>query len=236
VSAPAATEPSPIRTGKDGFVLPAGEFNLVDLITAAATYLQRNIVWNPTELAQSPQGASFTFQKELVLDAVGCEEVLMQLLYLKGYALVMVDEQKGIYEVVFLPGQRGRTVIENAPRRTPEEILRRPNLKQYVLTEIRLEHINATVATNALRPFFGSQQGGSPGGSITLGTAGSNSVLLVSGFQDQLAQVIRLLKSCDVPGNEVPADALERIARLEKMVQQLQQQLEAKPATGGGNK
>ena len=227
--APAPADPNPIRVGKDGFVLPAGEFGILDLITAAATYLQRNILWAPAEMGQSPGGTSFTFQKELALDAPGCEEVLCELLYMKGYALLTVDADKGIYEVVFMTGQRGREVTGSALRRTPEEILRRPRLKQCVITEVKLEHINATIATNALRPFFAAS-GPAGGSSAVIGTAGSGSALLIAGFQDQVAQMIQILKASDVPGPEVPADVLERIARLEQKVQQLEQQLEAKAA------
>jgi hypothetical protein len=230
-AAPAAPTTTPIRTDKDGFVLPAGHFSVQELIDAAARFLQRNILYSEMEMPSAMAGGFFHFQKELALDALGCEEVLGQLLYLKGYALLELDAQKKIYEVVFMGGQRAREVFTSALRRTPEEILQRPRLKQVVFTEVKLEHINANIATNALRPFFAI--GAGPAASIgpTFGTAGSNSVILISGFQDQVAQMIQLLRACDVTGPEVPADVNERIMRLEQTVQQLQQQRdEGKPA------
>lgn len=208
---PAAAQPvaesaptlSTIRTGKDGFVLPEGTIDLADLIDSAARYLQRNIFYLPQELAQAPGGTTIALQRELALDAIGCEEVLCELLYMRGFALLPRNTDKNLYEVVFMLGARAREVTMSAQRRTVDEILKRPRLKQPVITEVQLQHINATIATNALRPFFANQGGPQSGPGLTFGTAGSNMTLLVSGFQDQVVQLIRLVQACDVPQKDV---------------------------------
>jgi hypothetical protein len=214
VSAPG----SAIRIGKDGFVLPAGDIEIRDLIDASARFLQRNILYRQEELAQAHPPLSF--QKELALDAIGCEEVLCQLLYVRGLALLTLDADRGLYEVVSMQGPRAREVMLNVQRRTPEEVLRRPNLKQPVLTAVQLQHINANIATNALRPFF-AHASGQMGGGISFGTAGGNRSLLICGFQDQVASAVRLLQSCDVPGNIDPNEFEMRLQRLEAAVAQI---------------
>jgi hypothetical protein len=231
---------STIRTGKDGFVLPEGTIDLADLIDSAARYLQRNIFYAPQELAQAPSGTTIVLQRELALDAIGCEEVLGELLYMRGFALLTVNADKNLYEVVFLFGQRAREVTLSAQRRTVDEILKRPRLKQPVITEIQLQHINASVATNALRPFFANQAGPSQNGlGLTFGTAGSNMTLLVSGFQDQVAQLIRLVQACDVPQKDVGpgegpgqvgVDLDQRLKRIEARLDKI----EAGPAPHDG--
>jgi hypothetical protein len=201
---PPAAEPAPraapatITTGKDGFVLPEGAVGVEELIDAAALFLARNILWQGQELGNQPP---FVFQKRLALDAIGCEEMLAQLLATRNLAVVPIDERRQVYEVLNLQGQRGREIVQRAVPRTPEEVLQRPNLKQIVLVTLPLQHINATIAVNALRPFFASNSP-MPGQGLNIGTAGSNEAVLVLGFTDQVAACIRMLQQCDRPLQE----------------------------------
>ena len=53
-------------------------------------------------------------------------------------------------------------------------------------------------AQNSLRPFFSNNQGGHSGG-VMVGTVGNEHALLLQGFQDQVAQAIRVVQLADVP-------------------------------------
>jgi type II secretory pathway component GspD/PulD (secretin) len=195
---PESAAPVHIRIGSDGFVLPAGDIELRELIEAAAYYLQRNIVSNPDELRRAG-GEPLHLQKELAVDALGCEDVLSQMLYMRGFAVIEVDSDKRLYEVIHLQGTRAAEVAASAPHRAPEEILRRPHLKQYVVTEVQLQHVDAQKACSMLRPFFANAIGGMASNSLRLvvGTMGNRSSLLLGGFQDDLAQAILLVRACD---------------------------------------
>ena len=145
---------------------------------------------------------------------------MSQLLYSKGFALVPLDMSKGLYEVIHMQGPRRAELQSRAIYMTPEEVLRRPNLKMVVLTAVPLEHIQVQVATNSLRPFFA--QAGRAGATLTLGNVGNNRAMLVQGFSDQVATAIRMLRLVDVP-NEVRGPTLAtRIQALEKRVAELE--------------
>jgi len=230
-AAPAAkaAEPAaprrPLKSDGNGFTLPEGEVTIDELIDGAAKYLGRNLLYSSQELAAGGNSVSWTFQKQLTVDALGCEEVLYGLLYQKGFAVLPIDVDKQIYEVVFMGGQRGREVVNRAPWRTPEEILKRPGFKEMVVTSLPLQHINATVATNALRPFFSNAAGPQGGSSLALGNVGNNSAILLMGFRDQVAAAIRMLRECDTPPKEMPVDAATALAELQSQVKQLQAQV-----------
>jgi hypothetical protein len=191
-------EGAKITFGKDGFVLPEGDVMPDELVNAAARFLSRNILVQPQELANL---GVFTFQHRLALDAVGCEELLCELLASRGAALVPIDEQKQVYEVINLLGQRRGEAWSRPVWRTPEEVLRRPNLRQLVVTSVQLQHINAMVATNALRPFFASGNSNNAVG-LSFGMGATNESLLLLGFADQVAGAVRLLQQSDRPLKE----------------------------------
>lgn len=234
---------------KDPFRLPAGEVQLPALIDQCAAYLGANIFWSPQELQASGPAPSVKLQHPIETGRDGCEELLSTLLVRSGLALVWLDEKGTMMEVVNMSGQRGREVWMRAQERTVEAALARPNLKMPVTVMMPLEHINATIATNALRPFFASS-GSSISPSLTIGNVGSSRAMLICGMQDQVVQAIRLLQKCDVPGGSdmmgMPGSAdAERIARLEQRVKALEEQLaktkssepkvgETKPASDNG--
>jgi len=216
---------------QDPFVLPAGDITITALVDSCASYLGRNILYNQSEVQSgSSQGSTMKLQRQIVTDHAGCEELLHSLLYRKGFAVTPVDPRRDVYEVILMTGQRGREVSNRAVHKSTKEILARPDLKVMVITVVELEHINAQLANNALRPFFAST-GGNYGGSLSIGNVGNRSSLLLQGFQDQVAQAIRMLRLCDVEqpvepyvGQPLPqyVEKLERrIAKLEKRIESL---------------
>jgi hypothetical protein len=214
---PAKTPP------KDPFVVPAGEVSLTDLIDRCAAYLDCNILISPLELGNQPGATQFKLQKAISTDAAGCEEFLAGMLYRFGLALTHVSPQGPTFEILSMVGPRGREISNRAVKREPAEVLARPGLKVTVLTVVPLQHVNATIATNALRPFFAST-GAPSGGSLTLGNVGNNSSILLLGFQDQVAQAIRLLQACDVPQ---PKDEREAMISIGARLEQIEKRLEA---------
>jgi hypothetical protein len=209
------------------FVVEAGETKLTDLIDRAAIFLGWNILSNEQEMAAGGPG-TIRLQHRIEVHREGCEEVLTAMLYRAGFAITAIDEGKQLYEVISMNGPRSRELMSRAVRRTPEEILRRPNLKMAATTAVQLKHINASIATNALRPFFAAT--GSPTTGLTLGNLGNNSALVIAGMQDQVAIVLRFLETCDVPQTpeQTPASA-ERLEALEKRVAALEQKLSQNP-------
>ena len=183
---------------KPPFVIEAGVIELTTLVDRCAAYLDWNILLNPQEMAASPGATQIRLQKAISTDATGCEEFLAGLLSRNAMALTFVSPQGPTYEVISLHGPRGREVTNRAALRTPEQVLARPDLKVVVMTTVQLQHINATIATNALRPFFAST-GAATSASLSLGNVGNSSGMLLLGTQDQVAQAIRVLRACDVP-------------------------------------
>jgi type II secretory pathway component GspD/PulD (secretin) len=205
-----------------GFVLEAGDHELLDLIDRVAEYLGRNFLMDPASIrAATPSGtARISLQKRLEVDALGCEELLSQLLYSKGFAIVPRDPGKGLYEVIAMQGPKRGEIQSGAVFMTPEEVLRRPNLKMTVLTAVPLEHIQVQVATNSLRPFFA--QSSQVGAGLTLGNVGNNAAMLLQGFRHQVAAAIRVLRLVDVPQQKSEPTLADRIQALEKRVRELE--------------
>lgn len=219
---------------KDPFRLPAGEVKIPALIDQCAAYLGANILWTEQEVQSPGSTTSAKLQHPIETDRDGCEELLATLLVRSGLALVWLDDKGSMMEVVSLSGPRAREMSMRAQERTVEAVLARPNLRLPVTVTLPLEHINATIATNALRPFFASLSPVSQ--ALTIGNVGNNRSMVLSGMQDQVVHAVRLIQKCDVPavsgdvGMPVVVDG-ERVARLEQRVQALEEQLaQAKPA------
>jgi hypothetical protein len=207
-----------------GFVLEPGDVAIEDLIDAAAQFLNRNILYMPSEVSGGGKAVSVHLQNRLELDANGCEEMLCSLLYSRGLALTVLDQGRNLYEVIHMAGPRAKEISTRAVLVTPEEVLRRPLLRMAVLTTVELQHINAPVAVNALRPFFG--QSGNQGSTLQLGNAGNNASLLLLGFADQVASAIRMIRECDKPPPpNQPPELVQRVQQLEQQVQALREQL-----------
>ena len=105
----------------------------------------------------------------------------------------------------------------------------RPSLRVPVATVIQLQHVNAMVANNALRPFF-SNLGSNNIGSLSIGNIGNSTSLLITGMQDQVASAIGLIRQCDVPQGEPKPDLDTRLAELERRIAALEKAIaELKP-------
>jgi len=225
---PGAQDPKKAPAGPP-FVLEAGELKINELIDRSAAYLKRNILTNEQEMANTAQGGSvFKLQQPISTDHDGCEDLLTSLLHTRGFAILPLDESKGVYEVISMNGPRQREVCSRAAQRTPAQILARPNLKMPVSVVVPLAHINATIATNALRPFFASTGSPQGSGSLTIGNVGNNTAMLMSGMQDQIANAIRLLQVADTPGAPDAPGTAERLEALTQRVAALEEKLAGK--------
>jgi len=206
------------------FALEVGDLRIEDLVRKAAGFLEINILLAPQELAGTQ---AIQLQRGLVTDRDGCEDLLSSLLYRCGFAYLPIDPSQHLYEVVSLTGTRSREVALRSQRKTADEILKRPGLYMPVLVSVPLEHINSQIAMNSLRPFLATSGGQN---SLTIGTPGNTNFLLVMGMQSQVAQLLHLLRECDVPQKTDPAreGMEERLARLEGAIVELQKALAAK--------
>jgi len=180
-----------------GFVLEAGEHRLQDILNSAAEFLNRNYIMPTAELANAAN--TIEIQRKLNLDAIGCEEVVSQLAYVKGFTIVPLDPLRGLYEVVSQRGQRVAEIGINPLHLSPDEVLRKSRMKVQVLTSVPLKHLDAAKASQQLRPFFTS--GGGRNG-LQFGNAGNQRSLLLQGYASQVAGAIRLLREVDKPERE----------------------------------
>lgn len=178
----------------DKFVIEAGQHDIKDLVDRSAAFLGRNYLYSEADFLNAPE-STVRLQHRLELDAQGCEEVVGQLAYTVGYAMLPVDAERGIYQWIFRQGPKRSEIPTSSTPMEPEEVMARRNSKMPVLTTIPLQHINATAAQNQLRPFF--LAGGGGAAQIQFGVAGQ--ALLVQGFADQVAAAIELLRKVDVP-------------------------------------
>jgi hypothetical protein len=253
LAAGALTQQEPARADKPAapkapFVFEAGTVELRALVERCGAYLQRNILLDDGELfpsrgqrqggANAEAAPAVELQLPIVTDRDGCEEVLAHLLWSRNLALTPLDEAKGLWEVLSMHGPRAREIVTRAVHRTPEQVLARPALRQFVSVVYTLEHTNAMQATNSLRPFFAQfGQGQSNQPQVVLGNVGNATAMLLTGPQDLVAAALRTLQQADVPQPEGPRAELEQ--RVEQLAQQLaglQQRLaalEQKPAKGG---
>lgn len=215
--------PRPAAAARSAFVLEAGEVKLTEFVDRCAQHLGWNILSSQPELQSCPLQEIRT-QTRIEVDREGCIELLSSMLARAGFVLTELDAPKGIYEILSTTGPRGREIGIRAVRRTPEEILAKPMLRMPVSTVVELQHTNATLATNALRPFFASV--GGAGTTLTIGSTGNGGTLLLQGLQDQVATAIQLVREADVvpaPGTDMFAP--DRIAKLEQRIEALEKRL-----------
>ncbi|MBL8752385.1 MAG: hypothetical protein JNK15_03710 [Planctomycetes bacterium] len=222
---------------KAPFVFETGVVDLRTLLERCGTYLQRNILADDVELGVGPgkpkgkpaaeaSGGPFVeLQLPVVTDAAGCEELLTGLLWTRGLVLVPLDEAKGVYEVLSMNGARAREINLRAPQRTVQQVLARPTLRQFVTVVVELRHTNATIANNALRPFF-AMGGSNNGMPLNVGNVGNSTSLLLSGPQDVVAIALQLVQAADVPQPpESRPDLQQRLEALARQNEQLAQRV-----------
>jgi hypothetical protein len=203
-------------------VLDAGDIKLAELVDRCAAYLQWNILSSPQELASCPSQEVHT-QVRISVDRDGCQELLTSMLTRSAFVLTVLDEPKGIYEILSMTGPRNREIVSRAVRRTPDEVLARPTLRVPVTTVLELKHTNATIAVNALRPFFASAGGQSM---LTVGNLGNSTSVLLSGLQDQVATAIGMVRAGDVPAPAGTAmDAADRLSVIERRLAAIEKKI-----------
>ncbi len=231
---PRADEPA---TPKAPFVFEAGAIEVRALVERCGAYLQRNILLDDGELFAAPGqrkggadaaiGPIVELQLPVVTHRDGCEEMLGHLLWSRGLALTPLDEAKGLWEVLSLYGPRARDIAARAVQRTPEQVLARPALRQFVSVVHNLQHTHAAHAANALRPFF-SQMGPNNVQQLALGNVGNSTAMLLTGPQDLVAVALHMLTRADVPQPEGQRAELEqRVDQLARQVEALVQRLAA---------
>jgi hypothetical protein len=228
VLAPDGTARGAIVADHRGIVLPAGDITAIDLIDATARFLCRNYVF---DLAQLENVAPFTLQRPLALDVLGCEEVLYALLAARGFAVLPIDELRGVFEVITLSPEQRRLPVTSVPWRTAEDVLRRRHLRELVSTAIEVPHLDAQQLANGLRTHFALQGMWQPG--MPTAAAAGEHMLLLHGFRDQVAETIVVVLQMDrlaaAAGSPTPDPAtaamLRRLAALEQEVATLRREL-----------
>jgi hypothetical protein len=199
------------------FALDAGDHELRELIDGAARFLGRNYLYSEAELGQVPN-TKITLQNPLRLDRQGCEETLSQLAYQLGFAVVPIDRERGVWEVFFLNGPKRGELNNRAIFVRPDEIARYARTKLPITVHVPLQAIQAVAAVNSLRPFFMGQGGNQQ--SIMFGNVGNAQAVLITGFADQVAQAVEMLRRVDV-APEAAAEVAVNQTWVEKTEQRL---------------
>jgi type II secretory pathway component GspD/PulD (secretin) len=207
------------------FVLEAGAHPIEDLINDSAKFLGRNYLFGPNELKAQQSGA-IELQNKLELDERATEEIVSQMLYSRGIVMTPVDVERKLYEWVAISGPRRMDIPSRAVQMPIEEVLQRATLKMVVSTTIGLKHVNAQAVTNSLRPMLAQQQ---QTGGLNVGALSGRSIV-VTGFADEVARVIKVLQEIDQPGDAPPAGLeerlIERLGKLEARMAALEKRLE----------
>lgn len=218
--APQTQDPQdPEKRRSQGFVLKAGEHSLLEVIRSAAQFLGRNHLVTEADFASSP---TVTLDKTLNLDAFGCEEVVSQLAYTRGFTMTPVDAKRGIYEFISGRGPRRPDIYTRAAFVKPEDVLRRPALKTVVATAVQLEHSNAARVIQTMRPFLAGV--GTTVGPLVVGGGGNNRTVLLTGFADQVGAALRMLREVDEASKAAP-DVLDRLDKIEMRLRTLERRL-----------
>jgi hypothetical protein len=206
------------------FVIEAGEHSIKDLIERAAAALKRNYVYSEAELAQiaGPE-SSVRIQNRLDLGLADVEQVVSQLVFTRGFVMLPVNPERGIYEWINMTGMKRAEIDNRATQMTADEVLAWRGAKIPVFTGYTLETINAQQATNTLRPFFVSA-GATGAMPLAFATVGDSRTLLIRGLSDQVVAAIKMLRRVDTaePDTESFVDWKERIEqRLEALERKL---------------
>lgn len=207
------------RTPGDKLVLQAGSHQAADLVAMTAKFLGRNYLLDPSEL----QGVTeITLQNRLELEQADCEAVVSQLLYSIGLGFKTVNRTYGVYDVIRLQGPRRADLMSSCQHVDADSLLQMPAAKIGVATTLELVNLRATSAANMLRMFF--QQGNQSGLPVlTAGSLGSERVLMLSGFADEVITAIRLAREADAKAKEeLTAPLQERLERIEARISALE--------------
>ncbi|MBK8098579.1 MAG: hypothetical protein IPK26_15825 [Planctomycetes bacterium] len=227
---------------------------LTEFIKWAQEMTGRVFTYNDTELTMGGAGGNrVTFLGTVRMKKTNFKDqfyyFFQMMLYIKGFAVVMRGEgDLEIAEIVSTSGQRQKEIGNSARYVTVDDLEQYKNQTGVtILTSLPLKHINAQVATNALRPFYGMQAGAGAAGMLTIGNVGNNTAMLLQGFGPQVYGAYQLLNIVDKPFDA--PELLTHVARLENQAaeeiepvlteilndrQRVRQQALAEAAAGGG--
>lgn len=211
-----------IRTGKDGLVLPVGEFTCIELVEATAAFLCRNYLYDYATLERA---GTFHLQRSLALDALGSEELLYALLSSRDLMITPVDELRGVYGITSLDPDQPRRgsatpIAAPAPWRTPETILRRPQLREIAHSHVVLHNVDARQVAQMLAQLH-SRTPWRPGHLLV--SAGGPDLVMLHGYRDQIAGAIHLARHLDhIARPRQDQSLLDRIAELEQRIRALE--------------
>lgn len=221
VVAPASTGRGSIVANKDGLVLPAGEFAVAELIDATAAFLCRNYLYDEATVRRC---GTFVLQRTIALDALGSEELLYALLSTRDLAALPIDELRGVYQIVPL-GAEPR-LLALLPWRTPEEIRRRPRLREAVVTALDLRQVDARQLAQMFRQHVDAHDPSRT--PLFAAFAADEHLLLLRGYRDQLAPAIQLVQALErahAPEPAVDSALQRRVDALEREVAELKRLL-----------
>ena len=218
----------PIVAGKDGLVLPAGEFSVAQLIEATARYLCRNYLYDEASVADL---RGFVLQRAVALDACGAEEMLYALLATRAQVVLPVDEHRGLFAIVPIGPNAPPLPITSIPMRSRAEIVQRPRLHELVTTTLELPLGDAPRLAAALETFFVLGDGMGP--IRPRAAAAGPHTLFLFGFRDQLADLVQLVRLLERQLEPTPAPSLlHRLDALEREVVALRAELLALRTSG----
>ena len=207
----------PTARPKQPFVLQAGSHGIKEVFTKCANYLGYNLTWAESDF-QNPDN-KITLTGTVRVDARGCEELFTQLAYSKDFAIVPVDVSKRLYRVIFTRGPHRPEITGAAVFMMPAEVRDNSRKVIYVNTVRKLKHVDPNRASASLRPMFAS----SGVGGVIVSSAGNSDTLLVQGFSNKVASVLRMLDEIDQPSLQKPSKALDdRLRKIEMRLEVLE--------------
>lgn len=212
-------DPAPRPTPTPQFELSAGDYAVRDLVDRSARYLGRNYLYEVNEM---PDSLQVTLQNDVQVDERGCEELVSQILYTKGFALVAIDRERGLYEWVLRFGPRRMEIPAQAEFVPMAEVeTMRKMSGTTITTVVSLENVDSHTAANQLRPFLAQA-----GNSITVGSLGDGEALLLQGFAPQVHAAVQLLRLVEGAETEPRATEDAKPGGLQSQIDALQRRIE----------
>lgn len=218
LSAPLAAQDVPAgapagAAGAQEVVFPSGDHELGDVVGFVSDYLGVDLLLDASECMGGDMRVRT--RHDITVDREGAWELLNSVLNHRGMAVIPLNRDLKLYEIINLQGAKRSKVSMNALLVDVDQIDRvaRWNATP-VLCRVPLENTNATIATNALRPFF-AQAGGGGAIMLQIGNMGRDRELILQGMGDQVAAAVRLIRAADQsalpPARSMSVVALQHI-------------------------
>ena len=185
------------------FTLPAGDHDLGALVDLLGQIRKEKIECDLKGI--DPEERRIHLQSELRLDADAWSDVVTTLLRSRNLLVLPADAEgdgplvKGAAapsRVVLVTRNNSNALMDEAEARDPAEVLARPNQIAMVRSFYDCKKMEPLIAINMSRPFFASV--GSPP-AVTLKV--ENKRIVVVGFTDDVASVLRYLSAADGQGD-----------------------------------